>query len=552
MTPSTIDLFILTFNCANNLINVAVWAAHLKAALSGQGAAGKGNGNALPDLVVFSLQEVAPLAYSFIGPYFLNPYYARYAEALNLAAGQLLEADDYRTSSNGASGSGASGGDPYKLVRAKNVGMTAILLFARDPSKIQQIEEAECGFGAADMGNKGAVGLRVTWSDVDGREDNTIATTTTEEPKTTELTFVATHLAAMEWNLKKRNANWRSIVSGLTFANPREVLPKGEFPSESRAARSTPDRSGAGDTAPPVPRGTQDSSNSADDDDGDSDAQPLLNTNPDHTSTLQSISIFKPTSHLFLAGDLNYRINTTTPPPLATYPSFDPSSANHFSNFLPRDQLTQEREAGRTMHGLSEAPITFGPTYKYDVHPVKGEAVNEESVKRGNKVNGVPEVPWRFASHRWPGWCDRVLYLDVPAWVTTEPEAEAEAEQRKKKVEVEVEAYDSLPVVETSDHRPVFFRAKVPVLGEEEMRVPLLTEEGEGEDELVLEEWKKDPRVSIPMPVDVHAWERRAAARRKEVVVGWTAFFWSTEEGALVLVALLVMGVGSWWLLRDW
>ncbi|KAJ4419998.1 hypothetical protein N0V85_000749 [Neurospora sp. IMI 360204] len=548
MTPSTIDLFILTFNCAKNLINVAVWAAHLKAALSAQGAAGKGNGNALPDLVVFSLQEVAPLAYSFIGPYFLNPYYARYAEALNLAAGQLLEADDdYGTSSHGASG------DPYKLVRAKNVGMTAILLFARDPAKIQQIEEAECGFGAADMGNKGAVGLRVTWSDVDGNEDNTIATTTTEEPKTTELTFVATHLAAMEWNLKKRNANWRSIVSGLTFANPREVLPKGEFPSESQAARSTPDRSGAGDTAPPVPRGTtQDSSNSADDDDddGDFDAQPLLNTtNPDHTSTLQSISIFKPTSHLFLAGDLNYRINTTTPPPLATYPSFDPSSANHFSNFLPRDQLTQEREAGRTMHGLSEAPITFGPTYKYDVHPVKGEAVNEESVKRGNKVNGVPEVPWRFASHRWPGWCDRVLFLDVPAWVTTEPEPE-EAEQRKKKVEVEVEveAYDSLPVVETSDHRPVFFRAKVPVLGEEEMRLPVPAPE----DEVVEEEWKKDPRASIPVPVDVHAWERRAAARRKEVVVGWTAFFWSTEEGALVLVALLVMGVGSWWLLRDW
>ncbi|KAK3395491.1 DNase I-like protein [Sordaria brevicollis] len=541
MTPSTIDLFILTFNCAKNLINVAVWAAHLKAALSAQGA-GKGNGNALPDLVVFSLQEVAPLAYSFIGPYFLNPYYARYAEALNLAAGQLFEGtdnDDYGTSSSNHAG---GSGDAYKLVRAKNVGMTAILLFARDPSKITQIEEAECGFGAADMGNKGAVGLRVTWSD--GKD------TVVTDRKTTELTFVATHLAAMEWNLKKRNANWRSIVSGLTFANPREVLPKGEFPVENRAARSTPDRSGAGERTASAPRDSSSADDNADDADlayGDdsSDAQPLLNSpsSSSSKSALQEISIFKPTSHLFLAGDLNYRIDTTTPPPLATYPSFDPSSPNHFSNFLPRDQLTQEREAGRTMHGLSEAPITFGPTYKYDVHPLKGEAVNEEAVRNKRRINGVPEVAWRFASHRWPGWCDRVLYLDTPAWVRRR-----NSDNRK----VEVEVYDSLPVMATSDHRPVFFRAKVPVLGEEEMRVPLPLLSGEEEDEVTEEAWKKDPRVSIPVPVDVHAWSRREAARRKEVVVGWTAFLWSTQEGALVLATLLVLGVGSWWVLRGW
>ena len=494
-----------------------------------------------------SLQEVAPLAYSFIGPNFLNPYYARYTEALNLAAGQILDQtdDDRGTgSSNGASVSAGGNGDPYKLVRAKNVGMTAILLFARDPSKIQQIEEAECGFGAADMGDKGAVGLRVTWTDgdVDGKDKDTIMTTT-GGPKTTELTFVATHLAAMEWNLKKRNANWRSIVSGLTFANPREILPKGEFPAATR--ESTPDRSGAGDVAPVAGVDDADDADLAYSND-DSDAQPLL-LNNNTASLLQSISIFKPSSHLFLAGDLNYRINTTTPPPLATYPSFDPSSSNHFSNFLPRDQLTQEREAGRTMHGLSEAPIAFGPTYKYDVHPVTGEAINQEAVSRGSTQNGIPEVPWRFASHRWPGWCDRVLYLDVPGW--------ARGDSTTKKVEVEVEAYDSLPVVETSDHRPVFFRAKVPVLGEEEMRLPSSISIASEEDEqlgLLEEEWKKDPRVSMPVAVDVHAWERRAAARRKEVVVGWTAFLWSTKEGALVLATLLVMGVGSWWLLRGW
>ena len=45
MGPSTLDLVILTFNCAKNLIDVPVFAAHLQQAL-GQ------NATTLPDLVV--------------------------------------------------------------------------------------------------------------------------------------------------------------------------------------------------------------------------------------------------------------------------------------------------------------------------------------------------------------------------------------------------------------------------------------------------------------------------------------------------------------------
>jgi hypothetical protein len=61
-----------------------------------------------------------------------------------------------------------------------------------------------------------------------------------------------------------------------------------------------------------------------------------------------------------------------------------------------------------------------------------------------------------------------------------------------------------------------------------------------------------DPRVKLPVPVDVHAWERRAAARRKEVMVGWSAFVWSTREGAVLLATMLAVAVGSWWLWRVW
>lgn len=48
MAPSPLDLFLLTFNCAKNLINVGVFASHLYGALSQQNAT---VGAGLPDLV---------------------------------------------------------------------------------------------------------------------------------------------------------------------------------------------------------------------------------------------------------------------------------------------------------------------------------------------------------------------------------------------------------------------------------------------------------------------------------------------------------------------
>ncbi|KAK3363428.1 DNase I-like protein [Lasiosphaeria hispida] len=517
MAPSALDLFVLTFNCAKNLINVGVFASHLYGALSH-------NATGLPDLVVFSLQEVAPLSHAFVGSYFLNPYFSRYEEALNLASARLVatieDGDSDGTTSVTEQAERRVPPHPYTLVRAKNVGMTAILLFARDPGALRQIEEAECGFGAADMGNKGAVGLRVIWSEPSAAELG----------RSAELTFVATHLAAMEWNLKKRNANWRTIMSGLTFADPKAALP-GVFPANQ--PRPRPSMSGAGN------RIAAESSESSDAEaDDESDAQPLLDEDhlrlaAQHSATLQDMSIFKPTAHLFVAGDLNYRISNTTPPPLSPFPSFDPTSENYYPNFLARDQLTQERLAGRAFHGMTEAPITFGPTYKFDVLSSANGATNEAAVRAGATANGIPEVPWRFAPHRWPGWCDRVLYLDLPGWA---------AGGGKKSIDVR--AYDAMPVVRSSDHRPVFFRASVPLVAAEDMLPPAKGALSEAE--------RADPRVEPPVLLDVHAWERRAAARRREIAVGWTALLWSTREGAVVLATLMVLVLSGWWFFRGY
>lgn len=181
-----------------------------------------------------SLQEISPLPQSFVGGYLLNPYLMPFKEALNLAAIGVEEQQQLqqqpkdgpsrrsrpqqnlqRSASTLSTLWRRQQDYPYKLVGWRNVGMTAIMLFARKPDAIHHIQYAECAFGIADMGNKGAVAVRVTYSGAGspGEGDDEAATgSAAAEQRTTEITFVATHLAAMEYNLRRRNANWASIV----------------------------------------------------------------------------------------------------------------------------------------------------------------------------------------------------------------------------------------------------------------------------------------------------------------------------------------------------
>lgn len=200
-----------------------------------------------------SLQEISPLAHSFVGGYLLNPYLTPFREALNLAASEIqqqIQAKDQSRPSLQRSASAISSvwrrqpDFPYKLIEARNVGMTAIMLFARKPDAIHHIQFAECAFGIANMGNKGAVALRVTYSDAGAAaaaaadkgkgksgeqlaegSSSTSTVGTAAERRTTELTFVATHLAAMEYNLRRRNANWATIVVSTACFKCLSLLP---------------------------------------------------------------------------------------------------------------------------------------------------------------------------------------------------------------------------------------------------------------------------------------------------------------------------------------
>eukprot|EP00299_Pterocystis_sp_00344_P005082 c16408_g1_i1.p1 GENE.c16408_g1_i1~~c16408_g1_i1.p1 ORF type:complete len:541 (-),score=152.07 c16408_g1_i1:136-1620(-) len=86
---------------------------------------------------------------------------------------------------------------------------------------------------------------------------------------------------------------------------------------------------------------------------------------------------------IFWFGDLNYRISLPAEEVRTKIRDQD------LETLLRYDQLTVERDHGNVFVGYEEAPITFAPTYKYDV----GTDVYDSSEKK-----------------RTPAWCDRVLW----------------------------------------------------------------------------------------------------------------------------------------------
>ncbi|RFU32428.1 hypothetical protein B7463_g3910, partial [Scytalidium lignicola] len=450
-----LNLYILTFNTACCPVDVDALASQFFNGLTS---------SVLPDIIVLSIQEIAPISYSYIGGSFLLPYFARFHDAVQKAAKQLSSHQDAEQEDI----------PPYTLISASHVGMTGIMVFSRDPTKVQDLESGGVGVGLMETGNKGATGVRFTYSDAANGPN-----------AQTSLTFVAAHLAAMEEEVARRNEDWKSIVQGLVFSS------KAQTPSNGRAA-------------------TRNNVSS------ESDQRPLLVDSPQETS------IYKPTSHLFVAGDLNYRTSILKPHPTDyeerfPQPNQEESSPKNYSRLFENDQLTQERLAGRTLHGLIEPPVTFPPTYKYD--NTKGPYLTpDEEISH-----------WSWSNHRWPSWCDRILYLDIPSWLQlSQPDAK-----------FLVHKYTALPIFPTSDHRPVALSISVPLTP---IPAPSDVEiEVVGDDE---------PRVRMPYDINPEWSARRKSARRLEIVIG-SVLYLTTLEGFGLLVATLSGVVGGYFLIRS-
>ncbi|KAI2700485.1 hypothetical protein CBS147332_8096 [Penicillium roqueforti] len=436
-----LNLYVLTFNCARNIVDVDVFADHFFDALPASGA-----GSSAPDLIFLSLQEIAPIAYSFLGGSYLSPYFDGFRRAVQKASAQKWS-------------------HHYVNFLTENTGMTGLMLFAREDTlaKIAWSDTAHVGFGVQEMGNKGAVGARLGYV-VEGLPS-----------KTVDLTFVAAHLAPMEDLYEQRNMDWKSIVERLVFTHDTKRPAEGSTANENTGLLD--------DAAAAHAEGSR-------------------------------RDLFAPNAYLFLAGDLNYRTSNVGPSirEIEHFPrrNVDIDNPSHYSHLLKNDQLVREMSYGRTFHSLSEAPIHFPPTYKYS-------DAAREAVRRGLDTD---ELEWNWSTHRWPSWCDRVLYLDKPSWV-------GEAGKVKPL------AYNALPLFAQSDHRPVALVVSVPLLPSNESSDT------------------ENIRAVAPFSIDPSWKSKRDAARRKEIAVGAVAYLGLTREGNGLLLASLLGVIGAWFILRS-
>lgn len=340
----------------------------------------------------------------------------------------------------------------YVNLITRNVGMTGIMIFVREDAvpNLEWLQTAGIGVGLQGMGNKGAAAVRMGYR----AGDDVLS-----------FTFVSAHLAPMEDAVERRNQDYEDIAKGLVFQS--ESSPK------------------------PIAQDEQ-----------EEDAPLLEGLSETSSSTLGMYS----TSYLFIGGDLNYRTSTSKPTAedVKNFPimSGDPADPRHYSLFRFKDQLTQQLQAKKTLHGLKEAPITFPPTYKYQ----------ESTAPLG------PEG-WRWATHRWPSWCDRILYLDLPSTMLP--------------AKINVHKYAALPLFATSDHRGVALSLSIPLTA------------------IVAPNPSEDLRDAPPFTTDPEWKAKRDAARRKEIVVGIGAYLSLTWEGNGLLLASVIGVLGSWLVLSS-
>ncbi|GIC89707.1 putative inositol 5-phosphatase [Aspergillus udagawae] len=432
-----LTVYILTFNCARNPVDIDLFAAHFFHALPH-------TVTSAPHLIALSVQELAPIADAFLGGSYVTPYFTSFRQVVDRAAASRWEDAQYVT------------------VSEEHVGMTGLMVFARSDvaGRIASVQTAGVGLGLQQMGNKGAVGARLRWS--------------LESGTTVPLTFVAAHLAPAEDAVERRNEDWRGIVERLVFED-RPIAEESERASLLGSSTTTGGGDGEGE--------------------GEGDGDGVFTT-----------------GYLFLAGDLNYRTSNTMPQPadFGRFPLLDVDASNplHYSRLLRDDQLSREREKSRCFHGLSEAPISFPPTYKY-------------------KLGAHEPRQWKFVHSRWPSWCDRILYLDSSSTATVTPSR-----------------YDALPLFPTSDHRAVALAAALAL-----RTVQAGPSDSESAPATDVQQPQQQP--TAPFPIDRDWKRKRAEARRKELVVGGLAYLGLTWEGRRILVGMVIGGLGAWFVLRS-
>ena len=188
------------------------------------------------------------------------------------------------------------------------------------------------------------------------------------------------------------------------------------------------------------------------------------------------------------------------------FPQPSQSDDAAFQSWREGDQLSRERLSDSTLQYLDELPIRFPPTYKY-----------EPDERMQWPKDGSEPSTYKWAKHRYPSWCDRILFS---------------SQLNQAGSPFEAVNYVALPLQPTSDHRPVALSFKLHldsfISGTDAIR----------EQELFVSK-------------NVHWAADRASARRLEIVFGSFAYLTSTNEGNLLLLASFVGAIGGWLVLRS-
>ncbi|GIQ86074.1 hypothetical protein KIPB_007856 [Kipferlia bialata] len=284
------------------------------------------------------------------------------------------------------------------------------------------------------MGNKGGVGVLV-------------------QIESSRILFVNSHLAAHTGNVTRRNQDYASINSRLSFPTPLmhpvSGMPRiGDWRQAEKEEEEGVETEVEDVEATPAPVSLE--------------ATPLLSSEaptgtPEADSTgdeppspapLPLYSAVDDCDVCVWVGDLNYRLDKS----LSYHDAHSLLDKGDTETLMQNDQLNREVREGRTFRSFSEAPIQFNPTFKF-----------------------VPKTdnyyPFKPDKVRPPAWCDRVLYrenrthvhahlsnpVDMSSYMSGEgavPPSEAA---------VTPLFYGSVMALKRSDHKPVYLGLRMGV-----------------------------------------------------------------------------------------
>lgn len=364
-----------------------------------------------PDIYAIGFQELLPLDVGFSSSTLASDAISKTDTQIR----QTLRPHSALTLSDNGKYPIGGGPENYTLLGKSSMVGLVVYVYGRERSKdqakvslvsrVKEVRIGNAGTGLVGlMGNKGAVGVRIVLKgeDIIGKS----AEGTSLSPPDEVLTFACAHLAAHDHMVKRRNLDWKNIVQRLVFSKDSvKALPP---------VQSNPNGSGGGGPADLASLTEKYEKEGVSKETSDSTAK--KDVAPSKALDSNDYSVYD-TTHLFIFGDLNYRIAFNTSPQsslLRKGASQDKLkkvdikrkiNQQDFKTLAAYDQLSIERlaEPSRVFQGLTEPPLSecgFGPTYKFKVM-----REGKEKDQDGKQIN-----PLELSGKRVPGWTDRILF----------------------------------------------------------------------------------------------------------------------------------------------